>query len=722
MIPRLFVKLLVPCGLLALAACGSGGSPPGGVCRSLEQACTRTADCCASLTCGLYGTCVFPPAGSGGTGGTTSNGGTGTGGATTGGIGTGGSDGGSCVGYGQSCSQSACCSRLACDASTNRCLAGQGQTCGNGTQCANGSCLVGVCVPGGGSADGGVPVGPTSSIPFDPVCGNGGFCWVNPLPQGNDLDAVFSAAPGDVWMAGHAGTLLHYDGTRVSPVSLASPADIITGLAGTATTDVWAVTSRSGLYHYDGASWTSSQAIAGNGIWAASPTLAWVVTPTAVYQWDGTIWAGVNLPSPASSWQLGCISGVDANDVWVGGNTGSGGSGLLHWDGTAWGIVPASGISDAVQIAAFSHTDAWALDAQNGLFHWDGQTWTVPHGLPLPSSAQVTAVGGTDSNHEWAFVDDGSSTVDGAPTGLWYSLSSGGGTPMGAEEFPDVSAIGGAAGDGWAVGAAGLIFHLENGQFARVGSGSLAGLDGAWGVGPDTWFAGSGEVLDVNAGIVTPLPSAPVEPFSPVTGSGPTDLWVANAHFDGTAWTSYDISTVTGLLEWSPTNVWAAAGEASIAHWGGSTWSTVSSGEFGCLAGSSPDDIWAGGVNTVAHWDGTFWTASSLGMVANAAWDLAGDVWLAGGNNGGPGIVAHLNANGNWDITDLSGAVGALTAITSRGPADVWAVGGAGTLWNYDGTQWQTVMSGTDQDLQAAWADTTHVWIAGNGGAVLLHP
>lgn len=42
------------------------------------------------------------------------------------------------------------------------------------------------------------------------VCSSGNWCWYNPLPQGNNLRAIWGTASNDIWSAGDAGTLLHY--------------------------------------------------------------------------------------------------------------------------------------------------------------------------------------------------------------------------------------------------------------------------------------------------------------------------------------------------------------------------------------------------------------------------------------------------------------------------------------------------------------------------------
>ena len=92
------------------------------------------------------------------------------------------------------------------------------------------------------------------------VCSSGNWCWYNPLPQGNTLRAVWGAASNDVWAAGDAGTLLHFDGANWSaptPIGAATNQDLY-GLYGTSATDAWAVGLSGALVHWDGTTWTAS--------------------------------------------------------------------------------------------------------------------------------------------------------------------------------------------------------------------------------------------------------------------------------------------------------------------------------------------------------------------------------------------------------------------------------------------------------------------------------
>ena len=67
-----------------------------------------------------------------------------------------------------------------------------------------------------------------------------GVCWRYPLPQGNDLSAVWGASSSDVWAVGRGGTILHWDGVVWTGTTALAP-DELHSVHGSGASDVWAV-------------------------------------------------------------------------------------------------------------------------------------------------------------------------------------------------------------------------------------------------------------------------------------------------------------------------------------------------------------------------------------------------------------------------------------------------------------------------------------------------
>jgi hypothetical protein len=85
--------------------------------------------------------------------------------------------------------------------------------------------------------------------------------------------------------------------------------------------------------------------------------------------WDGAKWSIVTAPQP-DPWLdiLAGVTGISSNDVWavgfVGTGTGYEQPEALHWDGSAWNLVPVpAGSKSTVLLGAdaVSSTDVWAV-------------------------------------------------------------------------------------------------------------------------------------------------------------------------------------------------------------------------------------------------------------------------------------------------------------------------------------------------------------------------
>jgi hypothetical protein len=207
----------------------------------------------------------------------------------------------------------------------------------------------------------------------------------------------------------------------------------IYGLAVIAPDDIWAVGSyRTGsiyqtlVEHWDGAQWTvvpspnvgsgtniflAVSAVAPNDIWAVGWYLNGSVITSLIEHWDGTAWTVVPSPNPGSqtNW-LSAVHAISANDVWAVGyyNNPAGiyQTLTLHWDGTAWTVVPSpspSAFSNGLYgVAAVAPDDIWAVGwhkPNNSTFHtltlhWDGSAWRVVPS-PNPDSANNVLYGVT---------------------------------------------------------------------------------------------------------------------------------------------------------------------------------------------------------------------------------------------------------------------------------------------------------------------------------------
>ena len=136
-----------------------------------------------------------------------------------------------------------------------------------------------------------------------------------------------------------------------------------------------------------------------------------------VDHWNGSTWsAGPDVTPPSSKasllWSVDCVTG---SDCWAVGASGAGRPEdpvdlAEHWNGTAWSVVPAGGISGYLfSVTCVSTSNCWAvgdsLDSQGNpvagiIVHWDGSQWTqvssAPSGQPFDQLESVTCTSGSD--------------------------------------------------------------------------------------------------------------------------------------------------------------------------------------------------------------------------------------------------------------------------------------------------------------------------------------
>jgi hypothetical protein len=226
-----------------------------------------------------------------------------------------------------------------------------------------------------------------------------GSSWtVLPSPSpgitGNGLASVDAVSPADIWAVGvfsdnavDQSLVLHWDGASWIQVPSPSPGSSFSELAAVAATsasDAWAV----GDY--------SSAAGGGN--------------KTLVLHWNGTTWAHVPSPNPASFNNLTGVTATSTANAWAVGDLGTplgDRTLILHWTGTAWKQVPSPSPAlgdDLTGVAATSATSAWAAGfslvgggasqtAQALVLHWNGSTWRAA-AVPPPAPGASTLLSG----------------------------------------------------------------------------------------------------------------------------------------------------------------------------------------------------------------------------------------------------------------------------------------------------------------------------------------
>lgn len=201
---------------------------------------------------------------------------------------------------------------------------------------------------------------------------------------------------------------------------------------------------------------------------AFSPTDAWAVGAGAlngsasetalVTQWNGTAWTQYATPfSTTLNLTMNAISGDSPSDVWIAGQaTSSGYSGtrtvqsvLEHYNGSSWSQVAVPDSSGLIDVDALSPTSVWALAADGSVLQWNGTAWTVDTTYEIGQGAALTAVSPTDVWVAGVYVNDTLSLANfnGA---LWTTAT----VPAGIGEFTDAGGCALPTGAVWFAGLA----------------------------------------------------------------------------------------------------------------------------------------------------------------------------------------------------------------------------------------------------------------------------
>jgi hypothetical protein len=281
--------------------------------------------------------------------------------------------------------------------------------------------------------------------PPSPPCG-AEWCALGALPKQVTFSAVWGSAPNDVWLAGEAGTLLHFNGAAWSLVPSGTES-ALRALSGTSAKDVWAAGLDGTLLHFDGSSWSATQK---NGApWSPAtgpnqrPIYALLAFPRQLWaggsgtrSFDGGAWTephhGSHLPTMAiwglassSLWEVGLqgmlnhydgshweriggeegpsfygVWGSAESDVWV---VGSGGA-IRRISAGRPTSVASNTTNDLHAVCGFGPNDVWAVGDHGTLLHWQGSAWTPS---PSPSPSALLSIWGSSPQDIWTVGEDG---------------------------------------------------------------------------------------------------------------------------------------------------------------------------------------------------------------------------------------------------------------------------------------------------------------------------
>ncbi len=337
-----------------------------------------------------------------------------------------------------------------------------------------------------------------------------------------------------------------------------------------------------------------------------------------------------------------------------------------------------------------SETGVFAVGDCGTILRHDGSTWQM---MESPTEANLTDIWGTGKNSLFAVGDKG--TVLRCDGTRWQQMNSLTETNLKAVRGNSTSGI-------FAVGENGTIIRYDGTAWTAVNSPTAVTLYSMWeSLGTDIFAVGGGGTI---------------------------------LRYDGNSWnpmSSGDGRNLRTVWGFSSSDVYAA-GSGSLLHYDGRNWQTVESNFYPIrdLWGNSGTDLYAVGASLsgqpVALWyNGKEWknTGADTDIPLNSIWgDGKGLVPAAGGNSQKGGIIYAYNGQEWQEIwhqpeSDLTRKMYAVHAFSEK---DVFAVGEAGAILHYDGSQWAAMESGTEKGLWAVWGISgTDLFTVGEAGTIL---
>jgi hypothetical protein len=285
------------------------------------------------------------------------------------------------------------------------------------------------------------------------------------------------------------------------------------------------------------------------------------------------------------------------------------------------------------------------------------------------------------------------------------------------------------------------------GWTVTTGGGQLSAssvLTDAQGQASVIWTLGSVPGSQSVAATLTGSGSSPAN-FSATANHAPIVL-----HYDGTGWSTaledvngafISLASIWGATASAVFAVGSSCGNGIILGFDGTSWGQALPSckgnflsTFPSVWGSSASDIFIVTRNgippllggAILHSEGqqnyarVYNAPCPQGIMCpgfQAVWNTSpADVFAVGD----AGMIAHYDGT-NWN-QQTSGTTKQLSGVWGVGPAGaVFAVGAAGTIMFYDGSTWSSQTSGTTQPLYAVWGTSANDVFAVGGAGTVLH-
>jgi hypothetical protein len=465
-----------------------------------------------------------------------------------------------------------------------------------------------------------------------------GTSWTAPVPVTTSAVAIWGSAKNDFFLS-DGDHLYHCDGSTAT-LQYTRLMGNFRALWGSGPSDVFAAGTAGWVAHFDGNTWSDQMVGSFAAVWGFAPKDVYFGGPQGLSHYQGTSYVTIDLGNIVDIWgatptDLFAIDeGMPFMPVYQ----------LRHYDGTAWSAAGGSGHS----IWGSSAHDVF-LVGDGPIMHYQGSSWSTPTGLP-PHTGVIAwwagpATGLWLAGYSAIYQFNGFTWAPvvgpmppGAPSAIW---GTGGGNVylVACDRAPCATSV------------SGSVNHFNGSSWHQEAIALLSSPIGIWGSGANDIYVTSKEYVSHFDGNgwsnINPMNESLA---GAVWGTGPGDVFVATdfgaRHFDGMTWAELPfpqmVTVAAGadaIFGTGATDVWFALKDG-VAHWDGSTVKVTAlpGNDLRAIWASAPDDAFAAGTTgTLLHYDGTGWTpvrTLSSASTVNALAGFGGQLWL--GADDGP--------------------------------------------------------------------------------------
>jgi len=619
---------------------------------------------------------------------------------------------------------------------------------GTGGGSGGGAATGGGSATGGGTATGGG--GASCADAFDGghaltgICYQN-VCWENPLPTGETLSSVVGSSRCDVWAAGGADLLLHWNGCTWQNAQLSSIGayqdEAISGL-GWSGSRWWSTLTNGPVETLGTGGWSDATSgiskaccVSARSFDAGEESI-WIAEPYGpLHRWAGTGFESVVLNGTDHVVALGADS---RGGVWTAGDDGTNPL-LRHFEaGTMSGqrVMLQGGLTDQLASASVLADDSAVYVDYNFRL---GQAW-----LDGGSTGFTLMNAPTSSSRGLGFAPTGEGFVVGdAFTVYVCSTPSVAGcqpTTVVPSYAPDVIAAWASPGleGSWLVGRGGTLARYTDGGFAFYNQGLQANVH-ALVVEPDGGilaavdYPGVLQRTDGGWSLSSFIANESVRSWS-VSPNGARLCGGGNGHLKCTGPaavddTSFGSGYYNGVAALDDGGVAVASELGQLGLWANHAWSTLvadAGAPLNAVAVSATGDIWAvGDKGVVIHMTpagGLDPSNPTTGLGSfYAVWiDPNTQLPLIAGDDGSHALVLRPDAGGWENLYDVGDEFSqSAYGLAGAGVDDLYTVGPYGALHHRDAATWTRIETGTRVSLHTLLLHGPDVWLAGDVGAIL---